>query len=107
MRYAPATVRQVSSYKAASLLPTQTLTSSVSANGHENSFSEGEYSPVAPEEVAVAISQAAQWDEAVGSVLDSNSELESVLRAVATQILRGHSQSMTQLLDQINENLAQ
>ncbi len=106
MRYAPAMVRQVSSYGAASLLPTQTIMPSANANGHENSFSEGECSPLAPEEVAVATEEAAQRDEAVGSVLDSNSELESLLRAVATQILRGHSQSMAQLLDQINQNLA-
>jgi CheY-like chemotaxis protein len=45
-------------------------------------------------------------DEAVMSVVDSNSELELRLRAVATQVLRGSSQSMTQLLDQVYQALA-
>jgi CheY-like chemotaxis protein len=45
-------------------------------------------------------------DEAVADVLDSTSDLESVLRTVATRILRGSSHSMTQLLDQINQILS-
>lgn len=36
---------------------------------------------------------------------DSTSNLDSLLTAVATQILRGHSLSMTQLLEQINQAL--
>ncbi len=44
-------------------------------------------------------------DEAIGGVFDSTSELESLLRSVATQILRGHSQPMSQLLDLINHTL--
>lgn len=37
--------------------------------------------------------------------VDSTSNLDSLLTAVATQILRGHSLSMTQLLEQINQAL--
>jgi hypothetical protein len=43
--------------------------------------------------------------EVVTGGVDSKPNLDSVLAAVATQVLRGHSLSMTQLLDQINQAL--
>jgi hypothetical protein len=45
-------------------------------------------------------------DDTFTSGSDSTSELDSQLRAIATQILRGPSQSMPQLLEQINQILA-
>jgi signal transduction histidine kinase/ActR/RegA family two-component response regulator len=50
----------------------------------------------------VAISGVSQSDVAA----DSTSNLDSLLKAVATQILRGHSLPMSQLLDRINQALA-
>lgn len=44
-------------------------------------------------------------DQGVTGRVDSTSNLDSLLSAVATQILRGHSLSMTQLLEQINQVL--
>ena len=44
-------------------------------------------------------------DQGVTGRVDSTSNLDSLLTAVATQILRGHSLSMTQLLEQINQVL--
>ena len=43
--------------------------------------------------------------EAVMGGGDSTSNLDSLLKAVATQILHGHSLPMTHLLDQINQVL--
>jgi signal transduction histidine kinase/CheY-like chemotaxis protein len=45
-------------------------------------------------------------DDTFTSGSDSTSELDSQLKAIATQILRGPSQSMPQLLEQINQILA-
>jgi signal transduction histidine kinase/DNA-binding NarL/FixJ family response regulator len=45
-------------------------------------------------------------DKVVANGATSTPNLESLLRAVATQILRGPSPSMSQLLDQINQTLA-
>jgi DNA-binding response OmpR family regulator len=44
-------------------------------------------------------------DQGMMGRVDSTSNLDSLLTAVATQILRGHSLSMTQLLEQINQAL--
>lgn len=57
------------------------------------------------ESEGVAISGASQGNVVVTSGGDSTSNLDSLLKAVATQILRGHSLPMSQLLDQINQAL--
>ncbi len=54
---------------------------------------------------AVASASSSQLDQAVTGGGDSTSNLDSLLKAVATQILCGHSLSMTQLLDRINQLL--
>jgi len=51
--------------------------------------------------------EAAALDEATAGREESTAELDSLLRTVATQILPGHSQSMSQLLHQINQTLMQ
>jgi DNA-binding NtrC family response regulator len=50
---------------------------------------------------------ASSSDKATTGKYDSTPELESLLRTVSTQILPGHSQSMSQLLDQIEQTLTQ
>ncbi len=49
--------------------------------------------------------EAEQVDKAIANESSSTAELESLLKSVATEILRGHSQSMGQLLEQINQTL--
>lgn len=63
-------------------------------------------SPVAPPEPAVAPKRALQLNESVSDRGDFSSELESRLNCLATQVLRGPSQSMTKLLDQIDRTLS-
>ncbi|HEY9614609.1 ATP-binding protein [Allocoleopsis sp.] len=54
---------------------------------------------------AVGMRFPSSMDEVVTGGVDSKPNLDSLLAAVATQVLRGHSLSMTQLLDQINQAL--
>jgi hypothetical protein len=51
--------------------------------------------------------KASSSDKATTGKYDSTPELESLLRTVSTQILPGHSQSMSQLLHQIEQTLIQ
>ncbi|HEY9711671.1 MAG TPA: ATP-binding protein, partial [Oculatellaceae cyanobacterium] len=62
-------------------------------------------SPSAPLKLA-ANQGALPLDEAVRGESDSSAELESLLGSLATQILRGPSDSMTKLLDQIDWTLS-
>lgn len=54
---------------------------------------------------AVGTLFASPMDEAVTGGVNSKPNLDALLAAVATQVLRGHSLSMTQLLEQINQAL--
>ncbi len=63
-------------------------------------------SPAAPPELGVATKGVSALDETVSGEGDSSSELESLLSSLATQVLRGPSQSMTKLLDQIDRTLS-
>ncbi len=56
---------------------------------------------------SAATPRALAQDEAVTGNFDSTCEVDSLLGGIATQILRGTSQSMSQLLDLINQTLSQ
>jgi signal transduction histidine kinase/ActR/RegA family two-component response regulator len=83
--------------------PKDSMRFSVSEVGKGNAQVADSVSVAAATELAVATSGASPLAEALGS---SNLELESLLRGVATQIWSGPSQSMSELLEQIDQTLS-
>jgi hypothetical protein len=55
---------------------------------------------------AVTKSQASQLKQGQTSTRNSNSGLDSLLKSIASEVLRGYSQSMSELLEQINQTIA-